>query len=462
MLIKLGNMVIIKLDIQSSVLTTNFTTKHIVILVIIIISIMLSAFFSMSETVFSSVNDVKLKTAVEERKSGSKKALYLCENFDKTLTTLLVGNNIVNTLMSVLAVTLFAAFIKNESYVSLVATAVMTVVLLIFGEIMPKTIGKKYCDTLCFRLSPFIYLLTIILYPIVIVFRGLQKLVSSEVKSDISEVELESIIDTMEEEGSIESDEVEYIKNIFDLNDRSIEDIMVHRMDVVAIDVTTPIEEVKNVFFESMFSRIPVYDGDKDHIIGILYERDFLKEYINKKNVNIKKLMRPAKYVNKAMKVDDLIHELQKCKMHMAIVLGEYGDTQGIVTMEDALEEIVGEIYDEHDEVLEDVNEIKTLEDGSYLVSAEIYVDYLYRELEIGDAPEDSTQKLASFLFEESEEIPEVGNQVKTISKFTKFNEETESYEDYTKEITFEIAEVEDNRIIKVKVMVADYVEEEE
>ncbi|MGM9972109.1 MAG: hemolysin family protein [Anaeroplasmataceae bacterium] len=453
-------MVLKKLDIQSSVLT-NFTNKHTIILVIIIVCIILSAFFSMSETVFSSVSDVKLKTAVEDRKSGSKKALYLTESFDKTLTTLLVGNNIVNTAMSVLAVTLFAAFIKNENYVSLVATAVMTVLLLIFGEILPKTIGKKYCDVLCFKLAPIIYVLTIILYPIVIIFRGIQKLVTGkEIKSDISEDELESIIDTMEEEGSIESDEVEYIKNIFDLNDRSVEDIMIHRVDVVAVDVNDSIEDIKKVFFDAMFSRIPVCDGDKDHIIGVLYERDFLKALITQKNVSIRKIMKPAKFVNKAMKVDDLIHELQKCKTHLAIVMGEYGDTQGIVTMEDALEEIVGEIYDEHDEVEEDVNIIEEIGENTYLVDGEIYVDYLYKELEIGEAPENSTQKLSTFLFEESEELPQVGNQVKLISSFTKLNEETETYDDYTKEIIFEIAEVDENRISKVKVIISDYIEE--
>ncbi len=414
----------------------------------------------MSETVFSSVSDVKLRTAVEERKSGAKKALYLSENFDKTLTTLLVGNNIVNTAMSVLSVSLFAVMIKNENYASLVATAVTTIVLLIFGEIMPKTIGKKYSDTLCRTLAPLVYGLTIILYPIVIIFRGLQKLVSGkEVKAELSENELESIIDTMEEEGQIESDEVEYIKNIFDLNDRSVEDIMIHRVDVVAVDVNDSVDDIKKVFFDTMYSRIPVCEGDKDHIIGVLYERDFLKELIKKQSIDVRKIMRPAKFVNKAMKVDDLIHELQKCKTHLAIVLGEYGDTQGIVTMEDALEEIVGEIYDEHDEVEADVNEIKTISDNEYLVDGEIYVDYLYDKLEIGEAPEDSTQKLSSFLFEESEELPKVGNQVKLISSFTKFNDETESYQDFVKEITFEIAKVEDRRISKVKVSVKDYEE---
>lgn len=452
------------MDTQSSLTTIlTFGKTELTYLIIILVLIVFSAFFSMSETVFSSVNINKIKTAVEERKNGSKKALHLAENFDKTLTTLLVGNNIVNTAMSVLSVSLFAGLLKNGKYVELIATAVMTVTLLIFGEIIPKTIGKKFNDKICFSLAPIVYLITILLFPIVIIFRGLQKFVSGkEVKNDISETELEAILDTMEEEGSIESEEVKIIKNVFDLNDRTVEDIMVHRMDVVAISSDASIEEIEKTLFENQYSRIPVYEGDKDHIIGILYERDFLVEMVRKKNVNIKKIMKPAHFVSKAMKVGDLIREIQKCKTHLVIVLGEYGDTLGIVTMEDALEELVGEIYDEHDEVLSDVKEVIALEDNVYLVDGEIYVDYLYDYLQIGDAPEETSQKLSSWIFNESEELPEVGNQVSVDSIYTRYNEETENYEDYSKVITFEIAEVDDRRISKVKVYVKDKKEDEE
>lgn len=436
-----------------------FTKTEGVILAIILLCICLSAFFSMSETAFSSMSTAKLKTAVEDRKVGAKKALYLIENFDKTLTTLLVGNNIVNTLMTVLSVPLFSSFIKNESYVSLASTLVMTVVLLLFGEITPKTFGKKYCDTLCYKLSGPVYLFTIVLFPVVILFRGIQRLIAGKQEStaeDISEDELNTILDTMEDEGNIENDEHELIKNVFDLNDRTIEDIMVHRMDVTAIDVELSVEEIKKVLLESQFSRIPVYEGDKDHIIGILYERDFLCEYIKNNKVNIRKIMRSPKFVSKAMHVDDLIKEMQKSKTHIAIVLGEYGDTLGIVTMEDCLEEIVGEIYDEHDEVEPDRAKITKISDNEYEADGEVYVDDLFEELELGNAPDDTTKTLAGWLFEQFETLPNVGDTKIIPVSFTKQNDETGEYEDFNKNVIFKVTEIDEARIRTVDVTIED------
>lgn len=441
------------------VLSASFTQKEGIFLAIIILCIFLSAFFSMSETVFSSVNSAKIKTAVEDRKSGSKKALYLTDNFDKTLTTLLVGNNIVNTLMTVLSVPLFASFIKNESYVSLVSTIVMTVVLLVLGEITPKMLGKRYCDSICFKIAGIVYIFTIILFPLVIVFRGLQRLISGKKQStadEISEDELNTILDTMEDEGQIETDEHEIIKNVFDLNDRTAEDIMVHRMDVVAIDVESKVEEIRETLLKVQYSRLPVYEGDKDHIVGILYEREFLSECLKGNKVNIRKIMRQPKFVSKAMHVDELIKEMQRSKTHIAIVLGEYGDTLGIVTMEDALEEIVGEIYDEYDEVEPDRAKITKLSDNSYEVDGEIYVDDLFEELELGAVPDETTKTLSAWLFEQFENLPNVGD-VKVIPvSYTKQNEESGDYEDYNKNVSFEVSEVDDVRIKTVKITITD------
>ena len=441
-----------------------FTKTEGILLAIIIVCILFSAFFSMSETVFSSVTQAKLKTAVEDRKPGSKKALYLTENFDKTLTTLLVGNNIVNTLMTVLSVPLFSSFIKHDNYVSLVSTAVMTVTLLIFGEITPKTIGKNHADSIVYKISNIVYVISVILFPIVIIFRGLQRVLTGKnVQSEeISEDELETILDTMEEEGSIESEEVELIKNVFDLNDRTVEDIMIHRMDVTAIDYTSKAEDIKDLFLESQYSRIPLFAEDKDHIIGIIHERDFFAAYFKNKNVNIKRIMRKPLFVSKTMHVSDLIKHMQKVKTHLAIVKGEYGDTLGIVTMEDALEELVGEIYDEHDDVIEDVNKLEKLEDGSYQVDGEIYVDSLYDLLGIGNAPEDTTTTLSTWLFEQLESLPKVGNTIVVPQSYTKINEETEEYEDYNKNIIFEVTEVTEGRISKVKISIVDATKDEE
>lgn len=431
------------------------------LITILVILVLLSAFFSMTETTFSSVSEAKIKTLVENRKNGSKKALYCITHFDQTLTTLLVGNNIVNTAISVLSVTLVASFVRNEDYVSLIATIGATIILLIFGEILPKTIAKKYNEHLALILGPITVVLSIILYPIVIIFRGLQKLITGSKKdeSHVDENTLETILDTMEDEGTIETDEVKLIKNVFDLNDQTVENIMTPRIDMVAINVDSTIEEVKKIFSENNYSRVPVFKEDKDHIVGILYEREFYSALINNKDLSIEKLMKAPKYVNKAMTVDTLIHELQSSKVHMAIVLGEYGDTLGIVTMEDALEELVGEIYDEHDEVSNKPLIIKN-EDGSYLVDGEVTVDDLFDYLQIGDAPEDETGKVSSWVFESSEELPQVGQTVTYIARYTSVNEEGD-YEDYAKCLTFCVAKVIERRIETIKLTITDATEEQ-
>ena len=222
-----------------------------------------------------------------------------------------------------------------------------------FENVTRIRVGKKYNDRLVLFLAPIIYVISYILFPISIIFMGVQKLFTGKKNNDsqVNESELETILDTMVEDGEIEDDEHEYIKNVFDLNDRTVEEIMVPRVDMVAIEDKASIEDVKNIFIREQYSRIPVYHEDKDHIIGIVYERDFFEAMA--KNIelkNVKQLMRNVLFVNKKMTVDALIKTLQESKTHMAIVSGEYNDTLGLVTMEDALEEIVGEIYDEHDE----------------------------------------------------------------------------------------------------------------
>lgn len=415
----------------------------------------------MTETVFSSISESKLKTMVEERKPGAKKALYCADHFDRTLTTLLVGNNIVNVALSTFAVAFFAKLITGNVNIEIITTAIVTVVLLVFGEVTPKSIGKKYNDKLVLFLAPIIYVLSFILYPLVIVFMGIQRLFVGKKtqENQVNEDELETILDTMVEDGAIEDDEHELIKNVFDLNDRSVEDIMVPRVDMVAIDVDSTADEVKEIFVSEKFSRIPVYKEDKDHIVGILYERDFLTAYINNRNVSIKSLMRPAKFVNKTMKVDTLISTLQEAKMHMAIVSGEYNDTLGLVTMEDALEEIVGEIYDEHDEGSIKQKLINKVGENQYLVDGEAFVNDMFEELGIGTPPED-VSKVSTWFFESHDELPKVGDKMVYISCFTDENEEGE-YQDFQKKITLEVEKVDDRRIESLMVTVEDATNED-
>lgn len=415
----------------------------------------------MTETVFASVSEAKIKNYVEERKTGAKKALFCVEHFDRILTTLLVGNNIVNTALSTFALTFFMGFIRTGN-LELISTAIITIVLLIFGEITPKTIGKKYNDKLVLFLAPIIYVISYILLPISIIFMGIQKIFTGKKNNDsqVNESELETILDTMVEDGEIEDDEHEYIKNVFDLNDRTVEEIMVPRVDMVAIEDTTSIDEVKNIFIREQYSRIPVYHEDKDHIIGIIYERDFFEAMA--KNIelkNVKQLMRNVLFVNKKMTVDALIKTLQESKTHMAIVSGEYNDTLGLVTMEDALEEIVGEIYDEHDEGSVKQKLITKINDNTYMVDGDMFVSDMFEEIGLGEAPEGAS-KLSTWMFESQEDLPKIGDKMTYISCFTDQNENGE-YEDYAKKIVLEIVEVDDRRIETVKVTVDDATEEE-
>ena len=432
------------------------------VFVAMIILVALSAFFSMSETAFSSSSIVKLKIAVEDRKAGAKKAIRLTENFDRTLTTLLVGNNIVNTAISTISVGFFGKLILNAKYVELVATAVITVTLLIFGEIMPKTIAKQNSEAVALKVAWPVYIISCILLPVVLFFQLLQRAFTRKKVDDVmNEDELEIALASMEEDGKIEEKEVGLIKKVLDLNDRNVGDIMVPRIEMVGIDYASSLSEVKDILQKNNFSRIPVYKDDKDHIVGILFERDFFKSYADNKAVNWRKLIRPAKYVSAAMKVDALIEYLQQEKTHLAIVSGEFGDTVGLVTMEDALEELVGEIYDEHDEAgLNDLM-FEKQEDGSYIVDADMYVEDLFERLGVGSAPEDAPSKLYSWMFEHCEELPKVGISMSYVSRYTKFDEEEETYVDYAKKLTFTIFEVDDRRIEKIKIEITDATEEE-
>ena len=426
----------------------------------------MSAFFSVSETVFSTCNTVKLTLLAEEGKKSAQKALWITQHYDRTITTLLVGNNIVNTTLSIISVTFFADLLINSpNLVEFVSVAAVTIIVLIFGEITPKTIAKIYADSLALSLSYIIRFIEFLLFPIVIIFTGYQKLFhmkeSEEDKEpQVNEQELQAILDDMEDEGAIESNEVEMINAVLSLNDREVKDIMTPRPDIIAISDDADIDDIKDLFFEAKFSRIPVYHDDKDNIVGILFERDFLTTYIKRKNFRLKTILRPVKYVSASMKVDDLFHELQKSKMHMAVVSGEYGEVIGLVTMEDALEEMVGEIYDEHDETKDEVL-IQKVEEGEYIVNANIYVEDLFEDLELGKAPETQYSKLSGWLYGNCEDVPEEGFNYVYVSKFIHKTDD-EDYEECTKKLTFVITKVEDRRILEAKLFVEDITDSEE
>lgn len=376
----------------------------------IVILILVSAFFSMSETVFSSVNIIRLKTNIEDGKRGSKKALWIAENFDLTITTILVGNNLANIALATISVSFWSSiFTDNATIVNVMNTVVMTILILIFGEILPKSFARSYADEIAVRISGVFYYLIQILRPITWIFRKIKSWVvkdSQAEKISVTGDELETIIDTMEEEGSIDEDEAELLQSVLDLNDTNVYEIMTPRVDMIGIEVEDDIEEIKEVFFKHQFSRIPVYEETRDNVVGVLHERDFFTKLIKGQNVNIKNLMSDPFFVSKSMRVDTLIETLQRENTHLAIVSGEYGGTSGIVTMEDALEELVGEIYDEHDEVEDEM--IKLIKENKYGVNAEIDLEDLFEELELGNEPESHYSSLGGWLYDMFEDIPEV------------------------------------------------------
>ena len=462
-----------KLDIQPSMLEVPrgliltaepIDGKFWAIFIIMLILVMLSAFFSMSETAYSSASDVKLRVAIEDRKYGAKKALQLYDSFDKTLITLLIGNNLVNVALSTLAVMWFSYLIKNENWMSLASTGAITVILLIFGEIVPKMLAKRSPEKIATRVSWIIYVISLILFPFVMFFVGIQKLITikqEDVDDTMQEDELEVAIDQMEDTGAIEHDEADLMRKTLDLNDRSVKDIMTPRVNMECLDFNASLEDVTDFMMDNAYSRIPVYKKDRDHIVGVLHVRDFFPGLVKNSRLNWKRLIRPVKFVAATMKVDALIQEFQEGRTHLAMVIGEYGEVIGLVTLEDAMEELFGEIYDEHDILGEDDLKCERQEDGSYLIDADMFVDDAFERLGIGDVPEDAPAKLSAWLFEKCENIPEVGFSFNQVCQYTKENEETDEYLDYAKMLTISVAEVKDHRITVAKIEVRDATPEE-
>ena len=430
----------------------------------LILLVLCSSFFSASETAFSTVNVARLRTYVEEKRKGAKQALWIAEHFERTLTTILVGNNLVNIAATSLAGVLIGMYILNPTISNIVNIFGMTIIVLIFGEIVPKSRAKENAEKFTIRYANVLFFIIKLLTPFVKVFMWLNKVLVKKNKNEtitVTESELESIIDTMEEEGVIDSDDADLMQSVLDISERTIYDIMVPRVDIIAIDVEMTVEEIKNIFFEYKFSRLPVYREDKDHIIGILSERDFFTDLLQKgENINILDLVTRPLYVSKTMKVDDLIRRMQIEKKHFAIVSDEYGGTSGIVTMEDALEEIVGEIYDEHDESEEDTEIIK-IDDNTYNLSADVPLDDLFQTLELGKAPESSYTNLGGFLYSLAEQVPTEGEQLNWIANCLEESED-ELLEEQKKNLLFTILEVKERRIIRVKLEISEIEQEKE
>jgi putative hemolysin len=376
--------------------------------------IFLSGFVSTAETVFSTVNIIRLRNFMEEKRKGAKKAVYISEKYDYTLTTLLIVNILMK--ISITIITLYILINLFDSYLwaGIVTAIILTTLILLFTEIIPRARGQINPEKFALRYAGLLYFIMQVFYPFTFLYVRLKKRIMS--KRDltdtpkVTEEELESIIDAMETEGVIEENDAEMIQNTISLSERTVYDIMTPRVDVIAVEASTDIETIKEMFIEYQFSRVPVYREDKDNIIGILSEKDFFTALIKNEEIDIEKMVSEPYYVSKTTKVNELIQEMQKLQKHFAIVVDDYGGTSGIVTMEDALEEIVGEIYDEYDDV-EDIGLVK-ISDNYYSVSPEMDLEEFFETLELGDVPDTQFSSVGGFVYGLCDGMPYDGKTV--------------------------------------------------
>ena len=358
-----------------------------IMIAILVVCVALSAFFSASETSFTSVNRVKLKTMMQNGNKRAKLAYTLAENYDRLITTILIGNNIVNIAASSLATSLFLVLLNNQANLATtVSTVVMTIVILIFGEVSPKAIAKESPEKMAMTFAPVLNLLCTIFAPFAMFFsflkKSMTKLFKAEDEESFIEEELMTMVEEAESEGDMEHHEGELIRSAIEFNDdRDVLSVLTPRVDVTSVEDTATMEEAAEIFRMSGYSRLPVFHEDMDHIVGILNEKDFYMQQ-HAGCTDITKIMKPPVYAPTTLKLSKLLKLFQAQKTHLIIVLDEFGGTEGIVTMEDVLEELVGEIYDEHDDVEQDT---VVMEDGSQLVDGSMQLTELLEQLGVED-----------------------------------------------------------------------------
>ncbi len=379
---------------------------HYVYIGIMLFCVMMSAYFSATETAFSSLNRTKIRTLSEKGNKRAKLVNKLIDNYDSLISTILIGNNIVNIAAASLGTVLFVDLLGNIG--ATVSTAVITIVVLIFGEITPKSIAKDSPEKFSMFSAPLIRTLIFFFTPLNIIFSGWKKLVSKifKVESDtkLSQEELLMLVEEVEEEGSIDEDESSLLKNAIEFSELKAEDILTHRVDIEAVSTEDGKEDIAKVFTETKFSRLPVYEETIDHIVGIIHQKDFyLGSGLNPKPIS--EIMTSPIFVLKSEPLSELLRLLQENKSHVAVVLDEYGGTLGIVTLEDILEELVGEIWDEHDEVKEDY---KSIGENKWLIDCLENLDDFAKffELEI----ESESISVGGWVMEQMGKIPDAGD----------------------------------------------------
>ena len=377
--------------------------------VALVILVGFSAFFSASETAFSSLNQIRLKSRAEDGDSSAARVLAMAEQYDKLLSTILIGNNIVNIAAASIGTILFTRMLGAERGAT-VSTIVLTIIVLIFGEVTPKSLAKEMPEKVATAVSPFLVLLMTLMTPLTWLFTQWKKLLGHFVHSGeadtITEGELMTMVSEAENDGELTDRESELIRSAIEFDDVEVEEILTPRVDVVAVEDDIPLEELAQTFAESGYSRLPVYHGTIDNIIGVVHEKDFYIARL-KKATKIDDLVVPTLYTTGSTQISQLLRTLREQHHHLAVVVDEYGGTEGIITLEDILEELVGEIWDEHDEVTED---FRKQSDGSWLVSGSASVDDLYEELDLPEEEDIDSNTVNGLVQEKTCHLPKVGD----------------------------------------------------
>ena len=368
-----------------------------------------SAFFSASETAFSSLNQIRLKSRADDGDRTAARVLAMAEKYDKLLSTILVGNNIVNIAAASIGTIIFTQMLGAERGAT-VSTIVLTIVVLIFGEVSPKSLAKEMPETVATAVAPVLSLLMVVFTPLTWLFsqwkRLLNHFVHSSESDTITEGELMTMVSEAENDGELTDRESELIRSAIEFDDVEVEEILTPRVDVVAVADDIPLEELAQTFAESGYSRLPVYHGTIDNIIGVVHEKDFYIARL-KKETKIDDLVAPTLYTTGSTQISQLLRTLREQHHHMAVVVDEYGGTEGIITLEDILEELVGEIWDEHDEETED---FRKQSDGSWLVAGSASVDDLFETLELPEDEDIDSNTVNGLVQEKTCHLPKVGD----------------------------------------------------
>lgn len=376
-------------------------------LVALVILVAFSAYFSATETAFTSLNRIRLKTKADNGNRAALRALTIADDYDKMLTTILIGNNIVNISATTVATVLCTKWFHE--YGPTISTVALTVIILIFGEVTPKSLAKESPERVAMFAAPMLKGMMVLLAPLGLLFGGWKKLMGKIIKGGeddgITEEELVGMVEQAENEGGLDEHESDLIRNAIEFNDLDVSDILTPRVDLVAADEDSTMEEIAALFAESGYSRIPLFHDTVDNIVGVIHEKDFYAARYRGETM-VKNLKSPVFYTTGNTKISDLLRILQKNKAHMAIVVDEYGGTEGIATLEDILEELVGEIWDEHDEVIEN---FQKQPDGSFLIACSADLDDMYDLFQVRGTCDAAT--VSGWVLEQVGRLPEAGDQ---------------------------------------------------